>query len=75
MLDTVQKDLPPPRQAVLLVHIYRNPTPDQDPHARPGSVEKALARWRPWAEVRPGRLPVEMCDPVSSGYVSLTSTD
>jgi hypothetical protein len=67
-------DLPSPRQAVLLVHIYRTPRPSDDPRSRPAVVEKALARWRPGTETV-GRLPVEMCDPVTDSYLSLASTN
>ena len=66
-------DLPPPNEAVLLVHIYRTPRPGQDPQNRPVPVEKPLARWRPGKEPVENDLPMEMWDPQDEVFVRLAS--
>jgi hypothetical protein len=62
-------ELPPPRQAILMVRLYRVPAPNTAP--RPWMWEtlldlqpQPLARWQPEAVVPDGSRPVEIYNPV-----------
>src|SRR5262249_20264252 len=67
-------ELSPPKQAVLLIRIYRTPEPGQ-PKVWSGPVEQPLARWLLDASPRPGVLPIEVFDPVERRFVTLTEKD
>jgi hypothetical protein len=66
-------ELPPPKQVILWVRIFRVPAPEevtspwnwQEPEWHP------LARWQPDAEWTPGHLPVEMFNPVVGRFESI----
>jgi hypothetical protein len=64
-------ELPLPRQAILLIGIYRTPATGQTPLVWQGPVDEPLARWLPQAIPQEGCLPVEAYDPVTRGFVSL----
>jgi hypothetical protein len=64
-------ELPSPRQAVLLIAIYKTPTPEQRTLACAGPIERPLARWFPATDASEPYLPIEMCDPYSTCFVRL----
>jgi hypothetical protein len=66
-------ELPPPKQAVLLMRIYPTLKPDQSASSWLGPAEQVLARWRPGATESADWLPVEMCDPVTGRFEKVSS--
>ncbi len=68
------RDLPPPKQAILFVRLYKTPPAGQQ-LAWKGPYELPLARWLPEQESTPGTLALQMCDPVTGSYKRLPSKD
>jgi len=64
-------DLPPPRQALLLIRLYRTPKPGQEPPKWDGPIELPLARWLPHEDNASGSLPMQMCDPATGQFLVL----
>jgi hypothetical protein len=63
-------ELPPPRQVLLIIRLYRAPGYGQDPVSWSGPYDLPLARWLPESDSSDS-LPVEMCDPVTGVFISL----
>jgi hypothetical protein len=66
-------ELPPPRQAILIMHIYRSPSADQTPIAWMGPMEVPYVRWRIGWTPPDGFLPLEAADPVTKEFAPLTA--
>ena len=66
-------DLPPPKQVILWVRIYRVPPPEKapSPWAWQGPEWHPVARWQPGAQSEIGMLPVEMFNPVVDRFESV----
>jgi hypothetical protein len=67
-------DVPPPKQAILLVRLYVIPAPESRPHPwawRLNNVQQ-IARWRPAADGQRGSMPVEWYDPVVQRFDRLS---
>jgi hypothetical protein len=63
-------ELPPPKQAVLSMRLYRTPLPGH-PWVWQTPLEQPLARWRCGTAGADDGLPIEMCDPVSGKFVGV----
>jgi hypothetical protein len=62
-------ELPPPREAILFMHVYR--TPEFGKPLDWTRAEICVARWRINDSAAPGTLPLEVCDPLTGQFVSL----
>jgi len=67
-------ELPPPKQAILFVRLYKTPPAGQELQWQ-GPFELPLARWLPDQDSSPGTLFVQVCDPVTGRFKSLPSQD
>jgi hypothetical protein len=63
---------PPPRQAVLLISIYRTPDPGQRPTTWGGPDVQPLARWLPEREGNHACLPIQAWNPLVNRFVDLS---
>lgn len=68
-------ELPPPRQAILSIRLYRTPPFDTEPFDWGVPHNQALARWVLDAPCPPGCIPIEMCDPVTGRFTRLQLKD
>ena len=68
-------ELPPPRQALLIVRVYWTPPAGDQESSRPAPLEKTLARWRPTAAESPEFLPIELCDARADTFLRLPRTE
>ncbi len=67
--------LPPPREVILSVRVYRIPPPGTEPWMWIGPEERPIARWRPGAPTDGEHLPLEAFDPVTKQFRALQRTD
>src|SRR5438132_11209940 len=66
--------LPPPKQVILLIHMYQTPGPGEGTLVWRGPVEQPLARWRPGRPAQEGELPIEVFDPIDRCFVVLKAS-
>jgi hypothetical protein len=77
-LDRFQQEhpeLPPPKQVVLSIRLYRCPGINQQPIVWRGPTDLPLARWQPEATPPPGHLMIEAYDPLTRRFESLKRKD
>jgi hypothetical protein len=63
--------VPTPDEMILSIRLYRTPEPGASLPAHIEPLEQPLARWRPGV-VQTGCLPIEVCDPVTRQFISLS---
>jgi hypothetical protein len=70
-------DTPPPRQVVLIVRVYRIPSPEEPTTSAfwPRPEQRPLARWQPAREEDDRYLPIEMYNPVVERFEPLRVKD